>query len=394
MHIDLPFAVVTALNKLNTAGFAAYVVGGCVRDSLMGRLPYDWDITTSATPQEMAFVFTDYRTIETGLKHGTLTVIVDETPLEITTFRLEGAYSDGRHPDSVSFSQCLSDDLQRRDFTVNAMAYHPNTGLIDLYDGQGDLQNATVRCVGNPDTRLEEDALRIIRALRFAAVLDFRIDSATDAALRRLSPTLNEVSVERITAELTKLLCGKAARRVLRAYADVIRFIIPELAEDSDFHLITAVEAIPIARLAALLWESNISAETAERILIRLRLDNHTIQSVKRLIQCKNMPYSNDKDLLWLLNRLDDNLIWDYLSLAEADDEVRARVKQLLNDGFCYKLSMLAVNGTDLKKIGISDGPEFGSMLHALLQAVMNGDCPNNKHSLLEYANTMKKPVQ
>lgn len=394
MRIDLPSAVLTALEKLNTAGFEAYAVGGCVRDSLMGRLPYDWDITTSATPQETAHVFTDYRTIETGLKHGTITVIVDETPLEITTFRLEGAYSDGRHPDSVSFSKHLSDDLQRRDFTINAMAYHPQTGLIDLYDGKSDLSNAMIRCVGNPDTRFEEDALRIIRALRFAAVLDFRIDAATDAALRRLSPALNKVSVERITAELTKLLCGKAARRILCAYGDVIHLIIPELAEDSDFHLMTTVEAIPIARLAALLWESNITAETAERILHRLRLDNHTIQSVKRLIQCKNMPYSNDKDLLWLLNRLDDNLIWDYLSLAEADDEVRARVKQLLNDGFCYKLSMLAVNGTDLKEIGICVGPELGSILHALLQAVIDGECPNNKHSLLEYANTMKKPVQ
>lgn len=393
MHIDLPFAVMTALDKLNTAGFAAYVVGGCVRDNLMGRLPYDWDITTSATPQEMAAVFAEFRTIETGLKHGTLTVIVDDTPLEITTFRLEGAYSDGRHPDSVSFSQCLSDDLQRRDFTVNAMAYHPNTGLIDLYDGQGDLQNATVRCVGNPDTRFEEDALRIIRALRFASVLDFRIDAATDAALRRLSPTLNKVSVERITAEFSRLICGKAAQYILCAYRDVLRHIIPELDEHKDFHLLSSVEATPTLRLAALLWDSDVSAQSAEAILRRLRLDNHTIQSVKRLIQCKYMPYSTDNDLLRLLNSLDYSLIGHYLSLVEADDSVRLHTERLLKDRCCYKLSMLAVNGADLNGIGICDGPELGALLNALLEAVIDGKCLNNKSALLEYVKTIKKPV-
>ena len=363
MHIDLPSAVLTALEKLNTAGYEAYAVGGCVRDSLMGRIPYDWDITTSATPQETACVFAAYRTIETGLKHGTLTVIVDDMPLEITTFRLEGAYSDGRHPDSVSFSQCLSDDLQRRDFTINAMAYHPHTGLIDLYDGQKDLKNTTIRCVGNPDTRFEEDALRIIRALRFAAVLDFRIDADTDAALRRLSPTLNKVSVERITAELTKLLCGKAALSILRTYGEVIRLIIPELTENSDFSLISVVEPTPIARFAALMWDSGVSPDGAEAIMRRLRLDNHTIHSVKRLIQCRDMPCSNDCDLLWLLNRLDTELIEYFLSLTDANDEARTKVKQLLREGRCYKLSLLAVNGTDLKTIGVGDGPELGGAL-------------------------------
>lgn len=394
MHIDLPSAVSTALEKLNTAGFDAYAVGGCVRDSLMGRIPYDWDITTAATPQEMADVFADLRTIETGLKHGTLTVIVDEMPLEITTFRLEGDYSDGRHPDSVIFSKHLFDDLQRRDFTINAMAYHPKTGLIDLYEGQNDLEKTILRCVGNPDTRFEEDALRIIRALRFAAVLDFRIDLATDDSLRRLSPTLNKVSAERIAAELTKLLCGNAAQRILCTYSDVIHRIIPELTEKSDYHLLSAVEATAIPRLTALLWEGDVSAEAAISILHRLRLDNHTVQSVKRLIQCKGMPYDNDKDLLRLLNRLDTDLIWHYLSLCEADASVRKSVGRLLAGGCCYKLSMLAVNGTDLKKIGFCDGPELGTLLNTLLQAVIAGECLNNKYELLKFVNTIKKPVQ
>ena len=391
--MNLPSAVKTAFEKLNMAGFEAYAVGGCVRDSLMGRLPYDWDITTTATPQEMTTVFAEYRTIETGLKHGTLTVIIEETSLEITTFRLEGTYSDGRHPDSVSFSKRLSDDLQRRDFTINAMAYHPDTGLIDLYDGRKDLQDGIIRCVGNPSKRFEEDALRIIRALRFAAVLDFRIDADTDTALRRLSPTLNKISIERIAMELSKLLCGKAVQRVLIEYSSVICRIIPELNDDIPFRLLSSVEALPMVRFAALLWESNVSAEATESILRRLRLDNHTIQSVKRLIQCKSMPCETDQDLLWLLNRLDDSLIWHYLSLTHADDSVCTSVDRLLKSRSCYKLSMLAVNGVDLNEIGICDGPELGVRLNMLLKAVIDGKCPNDKFALLEYVRTIKKPV-
>lgn len=394
MHINLPSAVLTALEKLNTAGFEAYAVGGCVRDSQMGKKPFDWDITTSATPRETASVFTDFRTIETGIKHGTVTVIVDNTPLEITTFRLEGVYSDGRHPDSVSFSQRLSDDLQRRDFTINAMAYHPHTGLVDLYHGQADLADATIRCVGEPEKRFEEDALRIIRALRFAAVLDFAIDDATDVALRRLSPTLDKVSVERITAELSKLLCGKAASRIVGEYNDVFRCILPELPANSDYRLLSVTESTPIARFAALLWESEVSAECAEDILRRLRLDNHTIQSVTRLIRCKGMPHDNTQDLLWLLNRLDTDLVWDYLTLNNVADTPRALVERLIRDGCCYKLSMLATNGRDLQKSGIGDGPVIGETLHTLLEAVINGDCRNNKSDLLRYANKIKKPVQ
>lgn len=394
MHIALPSAVMTALKKLNMAGFEAYAVGGCVRDSLMGKMPCDWDITTSATPQETASVFADYRTIETGLRHGTLTVVLDDIPLEITTFRLEGAYSDGRHPDSVSFSQSLSDDLQRRDFTINAMAYHPDPGLIDLYDGRRDLSNAVIRCVGKPDKRFEEDALRIIRALRFAAVLDFSIEESTDAALRRHSPTLSKVSVERITTELSKLLCGKAAERIFNEHSAVIRQVIPELSEESHYRLLSFVESIPIARFAALLWDSNLSAERAESILRRLRLDNHTIRSVTHLITCQNMPYNDQRELLWLLNRLDTDLIWHFLALCEADKATHDRVERLLNDGCCYKLSMLAINGTDLKEIGICSGPAVGETLHALLEAVINGNCPNTRQNLLQYATEIKKPVQ
>ena len=216
VHIDLPVAVSSAIQKLNSAGFEAYAVGGCIRDSLLEYQPDDWDITTSATPSEMQAVFAEYRTVETGLQHGTLMVLLDGMSLEITTYRVDGTYSDGRHPDGVSFTRALSEDLRRRDFTINAMAYHPKTGLVDLYDGQADLAAAIIRCVGEPYRRFEEDALRILRALRFSSTLGFAMDDATAQALRALSSTLTKVSVERITTEFVKLLCGKDAENVLR----------------------------------------------------------------------------------------------------------------------------------------------------------------------------------
>lgn len=394
MQIKLPTAVLTALQVLNVAGYEAYVVGGCVRDSLMGHMPKDWDIATSATPQEMSELFVNYHTVETGLKHGTLTVIIDNMPLEITTFRIDGIYSDGRHPDSVSFSRHLSEDLQRRDFTINAMAYHPNSGLIDLYGGQTDIQTATIRCVGNPDARFSEDALRIIRALRFASVLDFRIEDTTSSSLHRLSSALSCVAVERITTEFCKLLCGKSAERVVREYFDILLTFIPEIDGANDFHLLSHVSSTSIPRLAALLWLTNLTPDIAVNILHRLRLDNHTIQSVKSLLSYKSAPYDTESQILHLLNRLGRNLIWTFLSLRESSVAVRVTTEKLIEERRCYKLSMLAVNGNDLIEAGLSKGPAIGDALNALLYAVMDGACPNNKGALLSYLPTIKTPVQ
>lgn len=393
MYIELPCAVKLVLEKLNNAGYEAYVVGGCVRDSLMGMAPYDWDIATSATPREMQAVFADHRTIETGLKHGTLAVVIEDIPMEITTFRVEGYYSDGRHPDQVVFSRNVTEDLKRRDFTINAMAYHPISGVIDLFNGKSDVDRGILRCVGDPQKRFEEDALRILRALRFASALDFVIEEKTAAALHRLFPALQCVSRERIAAELCKLLCGKAAQRIAVEYVDVLSFLLPPLCKATDFHLLSAVAPSPAYRLAALFWQSDVSIETLSLIMRELRLDNHTVRSVLLLHSCREMPHTEQRQWLRILNRLDAELTWVYLALCEADETVYELLKNLLNNRCCYKMSMLAVNGNDLMQAGLCEGPMVGQLLQTLLEAVMDGLCLNQTDALLSYAKAMKKPV-
>lgn len=393
--VHLPVAVSSAIQKLNDAGFEAYAVGGCVRDSLLGRKPDDWDITTSALPQDMQSVFAEYRTIETGLKHGTLTVLMNGVPLEITSYRVDGAYSDGRHPDTVCFTRSLDEDLKRRDFTINAMAYHPHAGLIDLFNGQEDLAAGVVRCVGEPCKRFSEDALRILRALRFASVLGFRTDTKTEIALRTLSPTLSRVSAERIYAELSKLLCGASVSRVLHDYSCVIYEILPEIRSTDAFECLTRVPPTRAARFAALFWSELYDPQMVETALRRLRMDQRTMRDVLTLLSARGMPLATDSDALRLLNRLDDtNLIHDYLSLCNADDELRRRVERLLAEKRCYKVAMLAVNGSDLLAAGVRNGPEIGNILNRLLDAVIDEVCSNDKESLLSYVATIKKPVQ
>ena len=230
MVIKIPPQVNRAIEILQNNGHSAYVVGGAVRDMLMGKTAHDWDITTSALPEETLESFSEFRTIETGLKHGTVTVIVDGMSLEITTFRIEGGYSDNRHPDKVDFTDRVEDDLSRRDFTVNSIAYSPQKGFADPFDGQTDIEKKIIRCVGNPDKRFGEDALRILRALRFSAVLGFEIEKDTAESIRRNYKLLSNISVERIFVEISKLLCGKDAGKILREFEDVIFFILPEIS--------------------------------------------------------------------------------------------------------------------------------------------------------------------
>ena len=229
MNIRLPIYVQTALQKLNTAGHKAYIVGGCVRDSLIGRTPNDWDITTDALPEQIIAIFANDRVIPTGIQHGTVTVLLDGQPLEITTYRIDGKYSDNRRPDSVSFTQSLQEDLLRRDFTINAMAYHPKIGIVDCYSGLADLSSQRLVCVGDPEKRFAEDALRILRALRFSAQFGFSIEKMTAKAIHRLAPLLRGISAERIQAELSKMLCGEHVRSVMLNYSDVLSVILPEI---------------------------------------------------------------------------------------------------------------------------------------------------------------------
>lgn len=394
MFISLPAAVLQAIRALNVAGFEAYAVGGCVRDSLLGKKPLDWDITTSATPAQMQSVFANDRTVETGIQHGTLTVLIDNTPLEITTYRLDGVYSDGRHPDTVSFTTSLEEDLRRRDFTINAMAYHPNYGVVDPFGGREDLQRKMIRCVGTPTERFAEDALRIIRALRFASVLGFSIDEATANAVSELSYTLCRVSTERICAEFRKLLCGTYAEHICKAYSQVLIVFLPEINNCTDFHILSKIKPIFRSRLSALFYSADVSVIDAENALHRLRVEKKTIRDVSLILTpLSKGTFTEDAYLLRLLNRLGSEMIFDYLLIRESDKDTINRVHQLLAAQACYHPSMLEITGEDIMAAGIPQGPAVGKALNDLLYAVIDGLCENKKSALLSYITKSKKPV-
>ena len=395
MVIHLPTAVKQALDALHAAGYEAFVVGGCVRDALSGRKPKDWDITTSALPEQIQMVFSAQTVIPTGIRHGTVTVLWDGSPLEITTYRVDGVYSDGRHPDNVVFSRSLQEDLRRRDFTVNAMAYDPVSGLIDPFGGQEDLAQERLRCVGDATARFSEDALRILRALRFASTLGFAIEDATDAALRQLAPTLSKVSAERITAELKQLLCGDHCAAVLMRYAAVLDPFLPLPHPRQAATVVTAVAAEFPLRMAAVLTAASLSEAAAQPVLEHLRLDNHTRQTVSVLLRRQSEPLPvTDVDIKRLLGALGVDRTDQLLSLRQAlspalaDDvsAIRRRIDALVQAGACFSLQDLAINGEDLISLGFPPGKEVGRMLEQLLEAVITDACPNQHEALAALA--------
>ncbi len=442
--MDLPRPVSDLISRLEQAGFSAYAVGGCVRDTLLSLVPHDWDLCTSARPEEMMEVFRGEHVVETGLKHGTLTVVLDHIPYEITTFRTDGSYTDHRHPDSVTFVEDVSGDLSRRDFTVNAMAYSPHTGLVDLFGGQEDLDRGVIRCVGVPEERFREDALRILRALRFAAVFDFAIDPETEKALRLLAPSLSNVAAERIREEFFKLLCGPGAGRILRAFPDVLAHIVPEISVMVGYdqlnhhhsydlweHTVQGLENVPAdpdLRLTMLLHDTGkpavrvmddkgeahyrghqaASAEIAERVTDDLRCDRETRDRVIRLVRYHDIPLRTESgevnlDRSFLLRRLNqfgekdlralflihraDRIATGY-STREREDrrmaERMAALDALLAEQPCFTLKDLAVNGNDLKAFGLK-GPALGEALQQLLEAVMDGKVANEKDALNDF---------
>ncbi len=435
--MTLPASVALALSLLDECGYEAYVVGGCVRDALMGKTPDDYDVCSSATPKEVEQVFRNYRVLETGLKHGTVTVLLDKMPLEITTFRTESGYSDGRHPDSVSFTRALADDLSRRDFTVNAMAYSPKTGLVDLYGGRRDIADTTLRCVGDPALRFTEDALRILRALRFASVLKFTIEPATADAVRALAPRLSVISAERIAVELKKALLGDGFADILLAFPSVFTEFLPELAPcigydqnnpHHDFDLLTHLSKTvlnlpkdPILRLAGLLHDigkpstrsadgegishyyghASVSADMAEAIMKRLKFSNADTERVVKLIRYHDgVIDETEKAVKRRLNQLGPELFFDLLALQRADHASQTRdpafrrdhTEQLFRIGHdviskeeCLTQKQLAVNGFDMIDLGL-EGKEVGKMLNLLLDAVLGDDVENERSSLLDYA--------
>lgn len=435
MTMDMPKNVDTAINLLQSAGFEAYAVGGCVRDSLLGKTPNDWDITTSAKPENMKSVFADFHCIDTGIKHGTVTVVIVGEPLEITTFRLDGEYEDNRHPKSVTFTSDLGADLGRRDFTVNAMAYSKMTGTVDLFGGQNDLKNKIIRCVGDPDRRFNEDALRILRALRFASALDFEIEEKTAQSLLKNRALLGNISEERIAKELLKLVCGKGAKRILTDFAPVLFEILPELQPmyknshdnphhcyDIYEHTLIAVESIdpePTLRFAMLLHDcgkpavkkfdengvahfyghQRISAEISAQILARLKVSNKFRDEILFLVSNHDRweLYENTEKMPRYLSKFGLDGVLNLLKVMRADvlaqsPEYRYRLDQIADaeeiaknlaaQKPCLSLSELQINGRTLMDIGIPQGRKLGAVLAQLLDEVIDGVTKNTQEAL------------
>lgn len=438
MYLKLPKDVRKILNELNKNGYESYVVGGCVRDTLLGKIPKDWDICTNAEPKEVLRVFNNYRVIETGLQHGTVTVVVNGEGYEITTYRIDGDYSDGRHPNSVSFTRNLGDDLLRRDLTINALAYNEIEGIVDLYEGIEDLKKGNIKCVGNAKDRFTEDALRILRTLRFASVLGFKIDVETEKAVLEMYPTLDKISKERINVELCKILQGKGAVSILRKYKDVFFFIIPELRELYGFnqnnpyhiydvweHTLHVIENTDRGnlklRLSALFHDigkplvyteengighffkhSVESSKICEKILKDLRFSNDIIFDVCTVVENHDMTLTlSKKSLRKVLQKISKEQLELLIDLKKADILGQNPQKKferlfLINqfskflDEFdieseCITLKDLKINGADLIKMGIKPGPQMGQILNYCLTLVVNEELENNNEVLIEF---------
>ena len=437
-RFSFPTPVEQILATLNDRGFEAYAVGGCVRDTLLSKAPNDWDVTTSATPAQIKEAFSDCRVIETGIQHGTVGVLLNGAVYEITTYRCDGEYLDNRHPSSVTFSANIADDLCRRDFTVNAMAYSPKSGFVDLFGGTEDLARGVIRCVGDPTKRFLEDGLRILRAIRFAAVLDFSIDPATEAAIRSCRDLLSGIAAERVREEFCKLLCGKGAVRVIRAYTDVLGVCIPELLPMRGFdqntryhcydvleHTLHALEensdADLVTRLAILFHDvgkphcytedaqgghfkghAPIGVEIVARVMKRLRFDNETTARVKMLVDLHDLPIcANTRSVRRLMSKLSDGDILRLLEIKRCDRlahaeffralpaelfEIPRLMAELRAADACLSLRDLAINGEDLLRMGMQPGRAMGALLQSLFEDVMDERLENDREQLLREA--------
>lgn len=445
MVIKIPTQVNRALEILCGGGHSAFIVGGAVRNILMGIPVHDWDIASSAMPSETLELFKDYRTVETGVKHGTVTVIIDGMSLEITTFRIEKGYSDNRHPDSVDFTRKIDEDLSRRDFTVNAIAYSPQAGFVDPFSGREDTERGVIRCVGEADKRFGEDALRILRALRFAAVLGFEIDPETAKSIKKNYRLLANISVERIFTELSKLICGKNAGKILREYKDVIFYILPELAPtdgctqnherhifDVWGHTVAALEHIPpepALRFAMLFHDAGKpkckttdengvdhfyshgkeSKKIAFDAMTRLKTSNKFREHVCNLVEYHDfLPDKiSKKTYKKYIARLGIETVKELFLVREADvsaqnpkflkdslaeNEIgKNTLEEIENENSCFKIGDLAVNGKDLAEAGIAPSPAMGEILAALLDEVMEDKLENNKELLIKRAKQLAK---
>lgn len=438
MKIALPEKVTTIIENLQMHGYEAYAVGGCVRDSVLARKPQDWDITTSAKPEEIKSLFA--RTVDTGIEHGTVTVLLGKDSFEVTTYRIDGAYEDGRHPKEVIFTRSLEEDLKRRDFTINAMAYNDEAGIVDLFGGMEDLQNKIIRCVGDAEARFGEDALRIMRAIRFSAQLGFEIEEKTQDAIRLLAPNLKNISAERIQVELIKLLTAPYPERIRQAYElGITKVILPEFdalmmteqetphhmynVGEHTVHALCACEADKILRLTMLFHDmgkpakkyfdetgrahfkghADVSEQITKDIMHRLKFDNDTLRKVTKLVCYHDyrMP-ATFRNVRRAMNKIGEELFPYYMQIRMADTlaqseyrrgeklqnlhEIEEIYKEICAQKQCVSLKTLAVKGGDLMSVGVQKGPQIGEVLNQLLELVIEDPELNQKEILLKEA--------
>lgn len=416
IKIDVPKNVNLIINILEKNGFEAYAVGGCVRDAILSREPNDWDITTSALPKEVKGIFN--KTIDTGIKHGTITVMIEKKGYEVTTYRIDGEYEDGRHPKSVEFTSNLVEDLKRRDFTINAMAYSDRGGLVDAFDGIRDLERKLIKCVGNPEDRFNEDALRILRAVRFSAALGFDIEEETKKAIIKLAGNLEKISKERIQAELEKLIMSNHPEKFKIAYeTGITKIILPEidrLAEENKLEeiieIVSNMKQEHYLRWAGLLIETD--REISSKILRGLKFDNKTINIVSRLVEAskRELPETRAgvrRDIYELGEDIYPKYLefmTEYFSIMdknnnEADEinktkdgtndriekleYIKKEYEDILEAKECISLKGLAANGRDLIELGVTRGDEVGKGLSMLLDRVLDDQSLNTKEKLI-----------
>lgn len=438
MKITLPEQVKTIIEKLEENGYEGFAVGGCVRDALLFRNPDDWDITTSAKPEQVKELFK--RTVDTGIQHGTVTVLLDREGFEVTTYRIDGEYEDSRHPREVCFTSNLTEDLKRRDFTINAMAYSEKRGLVDEFDGVLDLKQGIIRCVGNPEERFSEDALRILRAVRFAAQLGFQIEEKTFSAIRRLAPHLSHISAERIQTELLKLIVSPHPETLRLAWeAGITAVILPEFdrmmetPQNNPHHILNVgehtlkalqeVRADKVLRLSVLCHDfgkaatrttdesgtdhfyvhAEVSSQMAKDFLKRLKLDNETLYQVEKLVKYHDYhPGTNARSVRKAIYKIGEDLFPKLLEVQRADVLAQSAYQQaeklndlkrieefyhrILEEKQCLSLKDLEVTGRDLIQAGMKPGKELGTCLQQLLEVVLDDPEKNNKEELLKIA--------
>lgn len=391
MKIEIPDGVERIIQKLNHHGYEAFAVGGCIRDTLLGREPKDWDITTSASPGQVKELFG--RTLDTGIQHGTVTVMDGRTGYEVTTYRVDGEYEDGRHPKSVKFTSSLKEDLKRRDFTINAMAYSHERGLVDEFGGLEDLKSRVIRCVGKPEERFGEDALRMLRAIRFSAQLDFSIDPGTWAAVKAIAPNLKKVSKERIQAELTSLLLSPHPERIELVYqAGLSPYVALSFHQviRSQLCIDPGLPAKKHIRWAVFLKDTE--EEEAVEVLKELKLDNDTISRVRTLNRwiCRQIP-AGKVQIRWAMSQMEPSLFDDLLLMKKSLGqpwvaELKWLTEEIRKAGDCTSLKELAISGKDLLAAGMKPGKHVGEELNRLLGLVLERPELNQKEILLHLA--------